>query len=390
MPSKRIDHAPCEHPPRLALVVTDVYAFNVLSRGQLEYFRDLGIAMDLYCNGSEAQLTELRRREVGRVIRIPFRREPSPIRDLFALAILTRHLLARRYDAVVCSTPKAMFLGSIAAALTLQRRRLSFVRGRAYENKTGFVRKLFLGMDKISFALSQEVIFISKSLLEAFAEDGLKLTDKGRVLEHGSSNGVDLYKFRVLGDHEIGEMRASLGVSETSFVIVIPGRIVPDKGVGEALDLIDRLGDRHDLRWYFIGWPESDELTARIEERAGQGVTHLDHTKRLEDWLGIADLAFLPTHREGFGNVSIEAAACGVPVLGFDVVGIRDNIIPAVTGALVPFGDLVACERFIRSAVEDRKSYRARYADARRWVAERFEASAVWRNYARAYLGTGR
>lgn len=387
MPGDYPDPVLLDRSPRLALIVTDAYAFNVLSRDQLEYFSSLGFKLDLYCNGTEAQLTKLRERNVGRVIRIPFEREPRPFKDLLALASLVRHLIARRYDAVVCSTPKAMFLGSLAAAMTLQRRRVSFVRGRAYETKSGLIRKIFLGMDKVSFVLSHDVLFVGKTLAEAFAQDGIDLAGKGRVLGHGSSNGVNLARFRQLEEPERKALRTHLGISATDFVIVIPGRIVRDKGVGEALDLIDRLADRVDLRWYFIGWPESEELTARIRERAEQRVVHLDHTERLQDWLGMADLAFLPSYREGFGNVPIEAAACGLPVLGFDVVGLKDNIVPHVTGAIVPFGDLAACERFIRNAADDRDAFRARYAQARTWVSERFESSMVWRNYARAYLG---
>ncbi|WP_170002393.1 glycosyltransferase [Pseudopontixanthobacter vadosimaris] len=373
--------------PRLALIVTDAYAFNVLSRDQLEYFKDLGIEMDLYCQGTAAQLTRLRERDVGRVIHIPFRREPSVAWDLLALMSLISRLIVRRYDAVVFSTPKAMFLGSLASALTGQRRRLSFVRGRAYETKTGFVRKIFLGMDRISFALSTQVIFISNSLRQAFGEDGVRLGAKALVLGHGSSNGVDLARFRELDIAQKTSLRADMHVPEAGFVIVVPGRIVPDKGIGEALDLIDRLGDRSDIHWYFIGWPETDDLMARIRRRADQRVVHLDHTDRLQDWLGLADLAFLPSHREGFGNVVIEAAACGLPVLAFDVVGIQDNVQPGVTGKLVPFGDLDACESFIRQAADDRPGFRAAYVGARSWVAERFENLTVWRNYARAYLG---
>ena len=121
----------------------------------------------------------------------------------------------------------------------------------------------------------------------------------------------------------------------------------------------------------------------------GAGVRHLDHSRDLQNWLGLADLSFLPSHREGFGNVGIEAAACEIPSLAFDVVGLRDSIADGRTGHLVKFGDLEACEAFIRSAMSDRAAFERRYRGAREWVAERFERLAVWQRYAAAYCADG-
>lgn len=373
--------------PRIALIVTDAYAFNTLSRGQLEYFRNIGLDLDLYCYGTPEQLDLLRSRKVGRVRAIPFRRTPHPVMDLVALAVLVWHLMRQRYASVVYSTPKAMLLGSLAAFLTLQRRRICFVRGRAYETMQGRKRRAYLAMDRMSFALSHEVIFLSHSLVRVFNGDGVELGGKARVLGHGSSNGVDLDRFRQPDASAKAALRDRYSVRADAFVIVIAGRIVPDKGVAEALDLIDRLKDRQDLRWYFLGWPESDELTARIKARETDGVTHFDHSTDLQDWLGLADLSFLPSHREGFGNVGIEAAACGVPTLAFDVVGLRDSVSEGRTGTLVPFGDLAACEAFIRAAADDRATFVARYPDTREWVANRFDKYDVWERYAAAYVG---
>ncbi|RJY08723.1 glycosyltransferase [Aurantiacibacter aquimixticola] len=372
---------------RIALIVTDAYAFNTLSRGQLEYFRDIGIDLDLFCYGTRKQLDLLRSRNVGRVIPVPFRRQPHPAMDLVALIVVLWHLLQRRYTSVVYSTPKAMLIGSIAAFMSFQARRICFVRGRAYETMKGRMRRIFLLMDRVSFRLSHEVIFLSRSLAQAYREDGVDLGERFRVLGHGSSNGVDLDRFRVLDEGQRAALRKTEGVSETDFVIVIAGRIVPDKGVHEALALIERLKDRSDLHWFFIGWPESDELTAAIKALAHYRVSHLDHSTDLQNWLGMADLSFLPSHREGFGNVGIEAAACGIPTLAFDVVGLRDSVAEGQTGTLVEFGDLEACEAFIRAAAADRADFASRYPATREWVAERFEKETVWRRYANAFLG---
>lgn len=87
----------------------------------------------------------------------------------------------------------------------------------------------------------------------------------------------------------------------------------PDRGAAE--DEARRLGVAEDVR--FLG---------RID-----GVAPL---------LAIADVYLLPTDRESFGLSALEAMACGAPVIGADVGGIREVVEDGVTGALRPVGDV--------------------------------------------------
>ena len=48
--------------------------------------------------------------------------------------------------------------------------------------------------------------------------------------------------------------------------------------------------------------------------------------KDIQDFYAAADIFAFPSHREGFGNVAIEASAMEVPVIGFDVIGCRESI----------------------------------------------------------------
>ena len=58
--------------------------------------------------------------------------------------------------------------------------------------------------------------------------------------------------------------------------------------------------------------------------------------------MAAADLLVLPSYREGFGMVIVEAGGCGIPALSYAIDGVVDAIVDGVTGALVPVGDVGA------------------------------------------------
>jgi glycosyltransferase involved in cell wall biosynthesis len=375
-----------ERGKRVAILMTSAISFNHLMRGQLEYLRSEGATLDFYSGGPENELRALRERGVGRVCYVPFRREPSLFWDLVSLGWLTMLLIVRRYDTVVYSTPKAMFVGSMAAWLARQKRRIAWVRGRAYENFKGRKRALYVALDRICFRLSNTIVLVSRSLVDAYDADGIDIRKKALVVGHGSSNGVDTSRFRPLAPKERTALRRRMGLEPGDFVIVVVGRIRDDKGAREILELSRRLADVPHLRIAMVGTIEEPALIREIKGH-GDRLRSFAPASDVERFFQIADLHLFLSHREGFGNVAIEAAAAGVPTFGFDVVGVRNSVIDAATGQLFSFGDLDSLEAAIRSAASDPLRFRAEFSNSREVVSERFSQDAVWHGYAGLFLG---
>lgn len=371
---------------RIAIVTTSATSLNVLMRGQLEYLRSLGAVIDLYSGGPDEELERLRSRKVGRVREVPFRREPHPLWDFISLAWVTVLFGIRRYDTVVYSTPKAMFLASLAAFLTAQPHRIALVRGRGYENFEGRKRQIYLAMDRLTFRISHQVLFVSRSLMVAYQADGVKLEGKGGLLGHGSSNGVDLDRFRPLAEADREKLRFELGLSPGDFAIAVVGRLRDYKGANEVLELARRVGDLGNLRFLLVGRIEDETLRSQLANVDREKVSWFEPRADVEAFFQAADLHLFLSHREGFGNVAIEAAAAGVPTFGFDIVGLRDSVIHGVTGELFRFGDLDSIEAAIRAAVADPQGFKRKYPTARQAVAERFSQPQVWRGYADVLL----
>ena len=85
-----------------------------------------------------------------------------------------------------------------------------------------------------------------------------------------------------------------------------------------------------------VGWVDAaeDRLPAYIQQRI-QSHPRIHCTGFVDDtapYYKAMDLMVLPSLREGFPNVVLEAAASGIPVITTDVTGARDSIVPGKTG----------------------------------------------------------
>jgi len=76
----------------------------------------------------------------------------------------------------------------------------------------------------------------------------------------------------------------------------------------------------------------------------------------------------LPSRREGFGLVAIEANACGTPVIATDVPGLRDAVIDGKTGLLVPYGDVGALATAIKKVLIDEELRKSLSQNAVKWA----------------------
>lgn len=160
--------------------------------------------------------------------------------------------------------------------------------------------------------------------------------------------------------------------------IIYLGRLRRYKSVDVLLNALSLLGDKAPLL-HLVGQGEDEK---RLREMAAQrglrtvfhGFVHDAEKRRL---LQRAWIAVNPSSMEGWGITNIEANACGVPVLGSDVPGIRDSISPGVSGELFPYGraDLLAGK--LAEWLDDLAYLQQLSASSREW-AEQFS----WENSA--------
>lgn len=320
-------------------------------------------------------------RELGvRTVAVEMPRRVSPLGDWRALERLTA--LFRGIDpAIVHShTPKGGLLGALAAAAARVPVRIYQMRGLPYVTLRGVLRLVTMTTERVSCQAATRVVCQSRSLLETATTDHLCAPGKALVVLEGG-NGVDATgRFdpeRHLASRQ--RLRAEWGVGAEP-VLLFVGRLVRDKGIPELLEAFSALRARRPACRLVLAGPleERDALDPGTVERLREpGVLHLGFRKDTEALYAAADVVTLPSHREGFPNVPLEAASMGLPVVSTRVPGCTDAVEDGVTGTLVPVNDAHALEGALERYLLDPALRRQHGAAGRDRVLRVFRREAI-------------
>jgi len=120
------------------------------------------------------------------------------------------------------------------------------------------------------------------------------------------------------------------------------------------------------------------ELERELADMRGNGRFRLTgYDPRPENILAIADVLCLPSYREGFGNVIIEAGVMGIPAVGTSIVGLTDSIVHSETGLLVPPKNAPALADALLLLLRDKELRRRLGQAARERVLALFDSTRV-------------
>lgn len=279
-----------------------------------------------------------------------------PLWDLLALAEITWALIRIRPAALQVGTPKAGLLVTFAGFLTRVPRRQYVVHGLRYETAGGNRRRLLMVMEGASCACATSVIAVSDSVRNRLIEDGVVRPEKVKVLGAGSISGVDVSRF-IHNEDSARRFRSIHGLDLNIPLVLFVGRLANDKGVSELATAWSEVRRRGVNAQLVVVGPvdESDPLAAETVARIGSlpGVLAIGFLEDPAPAYSAADLLVLPSYREGFGTVILEAAAAGVPSVATDVTGLRDAVVHGQTGLLVAPRTVLPLAEAIQLVIED-------------------------------------
>ncbi|MFA6411526.1 MAG: glycosyltransferase family 4 protein [Syntrophales bacterium] len=275
------------------------------------------------------------------VIPVGIERKISPFADMKALFELYRLFRKERYDVIHSVTPKAGLLSMLAGFFAGIPIRIHTFTGQVWVTRKGLGRWLLKMMDIILVSCATHVLVDSPSQRTFLVEQGIVSRRKAHVIAAGSICGVDVGRFSV-NSKARDRIRRQHGISESDIVFLYLGRLNRDKGLLDFAGSFFQVCKKYDNAHLVIVGPDEQRMKEQIESicmSCVQKIHFEDYTDVPEQFIAAADVFCLPSYREGFGVVIIQAASAGVPAIGSRIYGITDTIEDGITGLLFKAGD---------------------------------------------------
>lgn len=330
--------------------------------------------------------SELNKYDQSKVHSIKMFREISLINDFKSLINMVNLFVKEKPTIINTGTPKAGLIGTLAGFLTRRPVRIYTVRGLRLETVSGIKYKVLYMMEKLAMFCATDIIAISDSLKVKIVDLNLVKNQKIKVLGSGSSNGLNLSEFDLSTTDIPSEIRKRI---ENKFVIGFVGRITQDKGISELIEAFKRIQSVNNKSVLIIigsletGDPISDNDLNFIKNNAD--VIHINHVENPVNYYNNMDVLVFPTHREGFGNVSIEAQALEVPVITYNVTGAKDTVVNEHTGFIVEKNDINAIYEKLLYFIQN-EDIRIKFGEkGRKWVFENFSNKMIWKELLNFY-----
>jgi glycosyltransferase involved in cell wall biosynthesis len=351
-----------------------------LMRGLPRYLHEKGWDVHIVC-APGPRLEDLRTEDGITVHALAMAREPRPFADLRALMAWMRLLRRVRPDVVSVGTPKAGLLGGIAARMSRVPFRVYHLRGLRLETTSGMRRRILTALERISMRCAHVVVSVSPSLRRRAIEFGLTRDEHVRVLGQGSSNGVDVSR-TVPTAAARAARRRKLGLDARVPVVGFVGRLTTDKGLdtlAEARAILAERGVDHQL--LIVGGMDdnADPAIPEALRAAGRPPVETGFVPDAAPYYAAIDILCLPTLREGFPNVVLEAASAGIPAVTTNATGAVDSVVDGTTGLIAAAGDARSLAERLQQLLEAGPEVRRAYgAAARERVEREFSREHVW------------
>jgi glycosyltransferase involved in cell wall biosynthesis len=358
-------------------------------RGFPEYLDDNGWEVHVVCSPGPTLDARAQHSKVT-FHALKMHRNTALVHDLRALVAWVRLCREVRPDLISVGTPKAALLGGLAGWIAGVPRRVYHQRGLRLETSKGFQRKVLGLSERITVKAAHIVLAVSPSLRDLMLRLRLSTPDKIVVVGAGSSNGVDLREFdpkRFKADDK-SRLRASLGLRVAVPTIGYVGRLTRDKGFNVLEDAVRQLksmGTDFDL--LIVGGVD-DPASRRTLERLLDSDLSVKSTGTVNDpaiYYQLMDMLCLPTYREGYPNVVLEASASGKATVTTDATGAIDSVIPGITGSIVPMGDSQTLAHELNRLLNVPGELETMGDQARQHVEKHFDRPKVWNQLLQFY-----
>lgn len=317
---------------------------------QINYLSENGFDISVICHDNIDIKKYLHNNIKLYEVNIP--RGINPVKVLKSYFKIKSIIKAEKFDLVQYSTPVAAFISSLAAKICKIPVRNYHIMGYRFEGSKGLSRKILFHLEKTACKNSTHIECVCNATLKKGIELNLFPKEKAVVIGSGSTGGVNTDKFdinkKTLWRKEI---REKYNISDDTLIYGFLGRICRDKGINELVSAFNILSkENHNIKLMLVGNMEDKNFWSLSEDK---NIIMTGNVNNPESYISAFDVLVLPSYREGFGNVLIEAETMGVTCIASDIDGPRDAMKNNETGFLVPVKDINVLAKAMKDILLD-------------------------------------
>jgi len=365
-------------------ITTVAVSLDKLLFGQLAFMNQFYKVIVISSNNKEV-LDRVRQREGVDVFSVELSRIISPIRDIVSLVKLVLLINNVKPDILHTHTPKAGFIGMLAAFLAKTTIRLHTVAGLPLLEAKGLKRVILNLIEKLTYFCAHKVYPNSNGLMKIIINNGYCKTDKLKVLANGSSNGIDVSHFtsEAISELQVSDINERYIINADNFVFIFIGRLVGDKGINELVYSFDQISQKYiNVKLLLVG-PFENDLDKLSEDtidaiNRNKQIQTAGYVEDVRPFFAVSNVLTFPSYREGFPNVVMQAGAMGLPSIVTDINGCNEIIVDGENGIIIPPKDADALYGAMESFLINPELQAKLAKNARDMIVSRYEQSVVW------------
>ncbi|RVU41288.1 glycosyltransferase family 1 protein [Rheinheimera riviphila] len=299
----------------------------------------------------------------------------APLQDLKSIWNMVLLLLRLRPDVVHSYTPKAGMVCAIAGFIARVPVRIHTFTGLIFPACGGFKQRLLQTIDWFVCKLNTNIVPEGQGVLS----DLTPICQKPlKVIGNGNIAGIDLGYFDWRNQQvqtAAAELRQQYQLQDKKVFCFI-GRLNADKGLQELCQAFAALDQTQTALLIVGGLDDEKPITEATLQQIRQvpGIIWLGFQADVRPALSAADVFVLPSYREGFPNVLLQACAMAKPSLVTNVSGSNEVVQQDVNGWIVPVKDSGALHIQMAGILQiSNAELRQKGQNALHLVTERFE-----------------
>ncbi|AZA48835.1 glycosyltransferase family 1 protein [Chryseobacterium carnipullorum] len=368
-------------------VVSVSFSISFFVGEQFNYFNANDLKYNFFVACSPARnVSELSDKYGFKSYELDINRAITPIEDLKAIYKLRKFIIENNITTVVGHTPKGGMIAMLAATLAGVESKIYFRHGLVYETSKGIKKILLTNIERLSGNLANKVICVSNGIKQKSITDRLNNKSKNIILGKGTCNGVDCYnKYNPdnIDKTIVAKLKQQYSIDENNVVFGFVGRLVTDKGINELLEAWLLFSKNNtNAKLLLVGPLEKRDAISDQSLNIIRNTKTIIHVGEVEDtsvFYSLMDVFVLPSYREGFPTVVLEASSMRLPVITTNATGCNEAVIENETGIItktITAEDISKCLEFFMENAERRKEFGQRGRD---FVVENFEQTKIWK-----------